>query len=130
MSMLKTLIVEDNATFRETFTEALGQRFPFMVIETALNGTEALENIMAFLPDLVFMDICLPGENGLELTKKIKESHPQIIVIMLTDYDLPEYREAAYRGGADGFMPKGTLNLEEIGALIQSIFPDTDLMNS
>jgi len=127
MNLLKTLIVEDNAAFRQTFVEALAKRFALMVVDMALNGTGALEKIEAFLPDLVFMDIRLPGKNGLELTKTIKGSHPEIIVIILTDYDLPEYREAADRGGADGFMPKGSLSLEEIAGFIQSIFPDADL---
>lgn len=125
MNLLKTLIVDDNATFRETFMEALAKRFALMVIDMALNGTGALEKIETFLPALVFMDIRLPGENGLVLTRKIKERHPEIIVIILTAYDFPEYREAAYRGGADGFMPKGSLNLEEIAGFIQAIFPDT-----
>ena len=123
MSPLKTLIVEDNAPFRETFVEALAKRFVWMVVDMAMNGAGALEKIETFLPALVFMDIRLPGESGLVLTRKIKERHPEIMVIILTAHDLPEYREAAYRGGADGFIPKGSLNLEEVGRMIQSIFP-------
>jgi DNA-binding NarL/FixJ family response regulator len=73
------------------------------------------------------MDIRLPGESGLELTKRIKESHPHIAIIILTDYDLPEYREAARNGGADAFVPKGALSLTDIGALIDSIFPGRGL---
>ena len=105
--MLKTLIVEDSAVFRKAFKEALCKRFPFMAVEEALDGKAALEKVISFLPHLVFMDIRLPGQNGLELTRKIKTSHPNIAIIILTDYDLPEYREAARSGGADGFIPKG-----------------------
>lgn len=123
MSPLKTLIVEDNATFREAFVEALAKRFAWMVVDMAMNGTGALEKIETFLPALVFMDIRLSGENGLVLTRKIKERHPEIMVVILTAHDLPEYKEAAYRGGADGFIPKSALNLEEIGRLIRSMFP-------
>jgi len=124
--MLKTLIVEDSSTFRKTFKEALSERFPFMVIEEAPDGTEALKKITTFLPDLIFMDIRLPGSNGLKLTKRIKASHPEIAIIILTDYDLREYREAAYDGGADAFIPKSSLNLADIAALIESIFSDRD----
>lgn len=125
--MLKTLIVEDSAVFRKAFKEALCKRFPFMAVEEALDGKAALEKVISFLPHLVFMDIRLPGQNGLELTRKIKTSHPNIAIIILTDYDLPEYREAARSGGADGFIPKGGLNLTDIGALIETIFPGRDL---
>lgn len=125
--MLKTLIVEDSAVFRKAFKEALCRRFPFMAVEEAVDGKEALEKVTTFLPELVFMDIRLPGENGLELTRSIKTSHPNIAIIILTDYDLPEYREAAGRDGADGFISKGALNLTDIGALIKTIFPGRDL---
>ena len=124
--MLKTLIVEDSATFLKTFKDALCKRFPFMVIEEAMNGAEGMQKIKTFLPDLVFMDIRLPGESGLELTKRIKASHPEIAIIILTAYDLPEYREAAYNGGADAFIPKSSLNLADVAALIESIFSDRD----
>jgi len=53
------------------------------------------------------MDIRLPGENGLELTKKIKKNYPDITVVIVTSYDLPEYREAARESMADYFVPKG-----------------------
>ena len=122
--MLKTLIVEDSATFRKTFKDALCERFPFMLIEEAQGATEALQKIKTFLPDLIFMDIRLPGESGLELTRRIKTSHPEIVVIILTAYDLREYREAAYNGGADAFIPKNSLNLADISALIKFFFSD------
>ena len=125
--MLKTLIIEDNITFRKTFKEALCERFPFMVIEEAVDGTEAMQKIKAFLPDLVFMDIRLPGASGLELTERIKASHPETAIIILTAYDLREYREAAYDGGADAFIPKSSLNLADIAALIESISSDRNL---
>ena len=124
--MLKTLIVEDSATFRKTFKDALCKRYTSMVTEEALDGTEAMQKIRTFLPDLVFMDIRLPGESGLELTQRIKASHPEIAIVILTAYDLPEYREAAYDGGADAFIPKSSLNLADIAALIESIFSDRD----
>ncbi|MFP4350204.1 MAG: response regulator transcription factor, partial [Desulfococcaceae bacterium] len=70
--MCRTLIVENSVTFRKTFSEALGKRFPKMVIEEAEDGAEAMRKVRSFQPQLVFMDIRLPGENGLRLTGKIK----------------------------------------------------------
>jgi len=122
--MLKTLIVDDSTIFRKTFRNALCERFPFMLIEEAQDATEALQKIKAFLPDVIFMDIRLPGESGLELTRSIKASHPEIAIIILTAYDLREYREAAYDGGADAFITKNSLSLADIAALIKSVFSD------
>jgi CheY-like chemotaxis protein len=124
---MRTLIVEDNVTFRNTFKEVLCKRFPSMLVEEAPDGVEALEKVETFLPDLVFMDIRLPGETGLELTKRIKADHPEILIIILTDYNLPEYREAAFASGADDFVVKGSLNPAAIEALVKSISSDRDL---
>lgn len=118
---MRTLIVEDNATFRKTFRDILCNIFPFMVVEEAMDGSEALEKIESFLPQLIFMDIRLPGETGLQLTRKIKAGHPDVVVIILTDYNLPEYREAAFDSGADDFVIKGSLNPADIEALVRSI---------
>ncbi len=74
----------------------------------------------AFLPQLIFMDIRLPGENGLSLTKKIKARYPAMQVIVLTSYDNPEYRDAALQSGASHFVSKDSLNFEEIATLIKS----------
>ena len=106
--MLRTLIVEDNVTFRQSFREMLLEEFPSMEILETSNGEEALRQAEAFHPELILMDIKLPGENGLSLTKKIKTQYPRTIVIILTSYDLPEYREAAYQSKADSFISKDT----------------------
>ena len=119
---MRTLIVEDNTTFRKTFKDMLCKRFPLMLVEEALDGAEALEKAETFMPDLIFMDIRLPGETGLEVTKKIKASRPEVVIIILTGYNLPEYREAAFDCGADDFAIKESLNPAAIEALVKSIF--------
>jgi DNA-binding NarL/FixJ family response regulator len=117
----KTLIVEDNASFRQYFKENLQIRFPSMVIEEVGDGNEVLPKVDVLSPALIFMDIRLPGENGLQLTKKIKKNHSDIKIVILTSYDLPEYREAAFQYGANSFMTKDSLNWGEIDTLIKSI---------
>ncbi|MBS3907590.1 MAG: response regulator transcription factor [Syntrophaceae bacterium] len=117
---LKTLLVEDNPSFRKLLKRILHEYFPLMVIEEAGNGREALQKVDSFCPDLILLDIRLPDESGLELTQKIKKECPNIIIIILTSYDLPEYREAAIQKGADAFMTKGSTTEEEIVALVKS----------
>jgi DNA-binding NarL/FixJ family response regulator len=104
--MKRILIVEDNAFFLQFLKEILHFRFPSIDILEATNGEEAMRKIKTLSPEFVFMDLRLPGESGLDLTQKIKAQYPDIIVVILTNYDLPEYREAAYRCRADHFILK------------------------
>ena len=106
--MCKTLIIEDNVTFRQELKESLWSRFPTMEIEEEPDGKNLFEKIDSFHPKIVFMDIRLPGENGLELTKKVKKIYPDITIVIVTSYDLPEYRQAARESMADFFVPKGS----------------------
>jgi CheY-like chemotaxis protein len=124
METFRTLIVEDSVFYRQLLKEALYSRFPSMDILEATNGEEALQKVSSLLPDLIFMDIKLPGESGLELTKKIKTRYPNIIVIILTAYDIPEYREAAYQSNANYFLAKGSISKEDILTLVDSILSD------
>jgi DNA-binding NarL/FixJ family response regulator len=119
--MSKILIVEDNATFRHTLRELLHSRFPAIDLEEAQDGTEAMKKTNDFRPDLIFMDIKLPGESGLELTRQIKHRFPSTIVIVLTNYDLREYRVSAYENGANHFLGKGSSTAEEILELVDSV---------
>ncbi len=118
--MSKTLIVEDNATFRQMLKEILTTRFPKMEILEEPDGSELFNKIGTFHPNIILMDIRLPGENGLELSKKIKTNHPEIVVVILTSYDLPEYRQAARLSKADHFVTKDSPT-QDFLALVESI---------
>jgi len=125
--MAKILIVEDNIFFRELLKETLNSRFPSVDVFEASDGKEALQKIETHLPNLIFMDIKLPEESGLELTKKIKARYPDVVIIILTSYDLPEYREAAHQYKADHFLAKGSATKEEILRLVDSILKDPNI---
>jgi DNA-binding NarL/FixJ family response regulator len=127
--MFRTLIVEDSFIFRKLLKETLQSRFPSMDIFEATDGNEALQKIKIPPPDLIFIDIKLSGENGLELTKKIKALHPDVKIIILTSYDLPEYRDAAYRNKANYFLSKGSSTKADILALVDSILLNSKSQN-
>ena len=122
--MFQTLIVEDNIIFRHSLKEMIHRHFPFMSIDEAGEGTEAKEKVAACCPDLIFMDIKLPGENGLELTKTIKQEHKKVIVIILTAYDFPEYRKAACHYGANYLIAKGSSSRDELVTTVESILEE------
>ena len=124
MRFFRTLIVEDNPLFRQTVADILATEFPSIVLEEAADGKTALEKIEEAAPDLVFMDIKLPGENGLHMTEHIKRKHPEIVVAILTSYDWPEYRDAAFKFGANYFIMKGSSTNKEIVELIESVLAD------
>jgi DNA-binding NarL/FixJ family response regulator len=117
--MFRTLLVEDNPSFRQTLHDMLHQQFPQVDVMEADDGKSALSTIAENRPDMVFMDIKLPDENGLELASRIKTIDPSIVVIILTSHDIPEYRQAAFRNGASCYMCKKSVEPEDIIALIQ-----------
>ncbi len=122
--MLKILIVEDNRFNRDALQEVLTGHLPSAIVEGATNGAEVMQKIGSFQPDLILMDIRLPDASGLELTKRIKTDAPHIKIFILTAHHYSEYREAAARYGADGFLVKGGESTE-IFELIESFFPQT-----
>jgi DNA-binding NarL/FixJ family response regulator len=126
--MVTALLVEDNVAFRESLKETLHSRFPAMGVMEAGDGEQALQKIEALPPDLVFMDIKLPGENGLSLTKKIKAAYPNVVVVILTSYDLPEYREAAFQYHANYFIAKASVSTK-IVEVVESILSGLEEKN-
>lgn len=117
----RVLIVEDSTVFRQLFKEALHNLFPSAEVYEATDGAEALLQVQELRPNLIFMDIRLPGENGLQLTQKIKAKYPNITVIILTSYDSLEYREAAIRSGGDAYIPKDSLAYVHLENLVKSL---------
>jgi DNA-binding NarL/FixJ family response regulator len=125
--MFTAMIVEDNIVYRQLIANTLRSQLPSIVVVEAGSAKEALHKVKTTSPDLIFMDIRLHGESGLELTKKIKSQHSKIIVVVLTSHDLPEYREAAKRNKANYFLWKGSTTTDEILNLIKSILAERQI---
>jgi two-component system response regulator YesN len=119
--MLDILIVDDNARFRDMLKAMLQSAFPSSQVSMAPEGATALRMIGEKQPDVIFMDIRMPGKNGLVLTGEIKQRNKDIVIIMLTNLDTSEYREAAMAKGADFFLSKESSSAEEIQELVRSI---------
>jgi len=120
-SALNALIVEDNVPFRRSFKDFLLERHPFLRIVEAGDAVEATREIEALVPDLIFMDILLPGMSGIQLMKEIKARHPEVKIVVMTNHADPEYRDQALASNADAFFLKDTLGGEEFAALVESI---------
>lgn len=118
--MLNVLIVEDNPAYRAALHGLLAERFPSFRIAEAADGEDALRQALARYFDLIFMDIRLPMGNGIDLTKIIKSVFADSLICVISSYAMPEYREAAFRNGADHFMVKGESTGVEIVGLVES----------
>ena len=119
--MSSVLIVENNDFFRRSFKEILKMYIPSLSVDESVDGSDALTKIGQTSPDMVFMDIGLPGKNGLELTREIKGHHPNLVISIFTSHDLPEYRKIAEKYGADHFLLKGALTGAEIAAMVKAV---------
>ena len=118
--MFRAIIAEGTPVFRQVLINIFHSRFPSVEWAEAANGKDATGLIETFLPDLILVDIKLPGGNALELTRMIKMHHPNVVVIIMASYDFPEYRDMANLNGADYFICKDS-PVEDHMALIQSI---------
>lgn len=124
MAAFRILLVEDHREFRESIKGVLVSRMPEAEIEEASESSHVLPRIESRPPHLIFMDINIPGKNGLELTRQIKRDFPHIVVVILTNYDLPEYRETAYRYGANYFLSKSTTSGQKLLGVVESILSE------
>jgi two-component system response regulator NreC len=120
--MLRALIVEDNAEFSAFLKSLLEIRFPSAMILQASDADEALHHLGPGKLDIVLVDISLPGGvSGLGLTELIRQNGASPPIVILTNYDLPEYRLAATRLGADRFLSKAASTAEEIVRAVEEL---------
>jgi len=123
--MFRIMLIEDNPNFTKVMEDMLESQFSSIHLMKVGNWLEALKQIASGPPDLIFMDIRLPTLSGLELTQKIKADYPDIIIVILTAYDSPEYREAAIRYKADYFFSKDEMG--KVVNLLKSILSEKGL---
>ena len=125
--MFKILIVDPNDPFRQSLKKVLVNHFPFVDIREASDGRQGLDMVQNFRPNLLFIDIHLPSESGLDLARQIKIDHPDIIIVILTSYDLPEYKAAAKESGVEHLVPKDDWTGEDMIALVHTILTDLNI---
>ncbi len=117
---VRVLLVDDEPLLRLAFTMVLDAQSDMETAGEAGDGEEAVRKARALRPDVVLMDVRMPGTDGIEATARIVESCPQSRVLILTTFDLDEYAFAGLRAGASGFLLKNALP-EELLAAIRSV---------
>lgn len=103
---VRVLIADDQDLLRTGTAMVLNAAAEITVVGEAATGSDAVRRAVALRPDVVLMDIRMPGMNGIEATRQIVESAPECRVLMLTTFDLDEYAFGALSAGASGFILK------------------------
>ena len=119
-TQLKLLVVEDHELTRLGLVASLAKFNKVQVIAEAESGDEALKLVETKRPDLVLMDIAMPVMDGIEATQKLKQSHPDIKVLILTSHNEQDMVFAALAAGADGYCMKD-VKLERLVEVIEHV---------
>lgn len=114
---MKIIICDDQAVVRDGLEMLLTLEKDIEVIGTAQDGAEAVELVSANQPDIVLMDLKMPGMNGIEATRQIRAKYPEVKVLVLTTYDDDEWVFDAIRAGASGYLLKDTPREEVVKAI-------------
>jgi DNA-binding NarL/FixJ family response regulator len=114
---IKVLSVDDHPLVRDGISFAIQSQVDMVVIAEAANGREAVEMFRRHKPDVTLMDLNMPIMNGIDATTEIKRIAPTARVLVLTTYSGDMQAARALRAGADGYLLKGTLRKELVGAI-------------
>jgi DNA-binding NarL/FixJ family response regulator len=114
---VRLLIVDDHAVIRRGIQSILRAWPEWEISGEASNGAEAVQLAASLKPEIVLMDISMPGMNGLEASRAIRKTNPEIKIILLTLHDSLEWVETALHAGARGYLLKSETENELIRAL-------------
>jgi DNA-binding NarL/FixJ family response regulator len=115
--VIKVLLVDDQALVRTGFRMILSAEDDLIVVGEAADGLEAVELVTRLQPDVVLMDIRMPGLDGIEATRRAVSARPEVRIVVLTTFDLDEYVYAALRAGANAFLLKDAKESQLLAAI-------------
>ncbi len=117
MDRIRLLLADDHAVLRAGLKTLFHAQPDIEVVAEAADGEETVRKSREFAPDIVLMDITMPGLSGLEATQKIKSQNPEVKVLVLTMHEDESYLYQMIRAGADGYVPKKAADTELIAAI-------------
>ncbi|MCA9784823.1 MAG: response regulator transcription factor [Candidatus Cloacimonetes bacterium] len=120
MKPVRIFLADDHRLFRSGLRMMLDRLADIEVIGEADNGLDALVALKELVPRVALLDISMPGLNGIELTRRIKQSHPQIVVVILSMHDERAFVLESLRAGADGYLLKDA-GREDLARVIHEV---------
>lgn len=121
MQTIRVLLVDDHALLRLGLRALLSDADDIEVVGEAGDGQEALEQVRRLHPDVVLLDVAMPKMNGLMVVRQLHEEYPDIKVVMLTQYDNPEYVVPLLQAGAAGYVLKQDADIDLVG-VVRSVY--------
>lgn len=121
MPKIRVLLVDDHAVVRQGLQSLLVDDPDFALVGEASDGQTALQQVESLRPDVILLDIRMPGMDGLEVTRRLRASHPEVRIIILTTYAEDEYLVEALRAGAQGYLLKSIL-YEDLARAIKDVY--------
>lgn len=121
MEPIRILLVDDHVLFRKGLSSLLSEQKDFEVVGEAGSGQEALEKAQELMPDVILMDIYMPGWDGLEATRRIKEALPYVRIVMLTISEEDHNLFEAIKAGAQGYLLK-KIEPQELFDMLRGVF--------
>jgi YesN/AraC family two-component response regulator len=118
--MLKVFIADDSALVRERLAALISEIEGVEVVGQAGDALETLEGIQRLRPDVVILDIRMPGNNGIQVLEAIKKSTAAPVVIMLTAFPYPQYRKKCLEARAEYFFDKAT-EFEQVAEVLKKM---------
>jgi DNA-binding NarL/FixJ family response regulator len=117
VAMVRVLVVDDQAPFRRAMTCVVEETDGFEVVGQATSGEESLEAAATLLPDLVLMDVNLPGIDGLEATRRLRAGDAPPVVLLLSTYDEDVAKDFVAESGAAGYVTKSAFGPDRLEAV-------------
>lgn len=112
--MVRVLVVDDQSPFRAAAKLVVSATDGFEVVGEAETGEDSVEMARSLDPDLVLMDVNLPGISGLEATRLIREQSDRVVILILSTYDEDVYGDRAIESGAAAYIAKSTFGPERL----------------
>lgn len=125
---IKIVIADDQELIRDSLKIVLSANPDMEVIDTVADGREVIRSVRTAKPDVILMDIRMPGMDGVSCTQIIKENYPQIKIIILTTFDDDEYVYNALKYGASGYLLKG-VSMAELHSAIRTVYGGKAMIN-
>lgn len=125
---IKIVIADDQELIRDSLKIVLSANQDMEVIDTVADGREVIRSVRSEKPDVILMDVRMPGMDGVSCTQIIKENYPQIKIIILTTFDDDEYVYNALKYGASGYLLKG-VSMAELSSAIRTVYSGKAMIN-
>ena len=116
---MKVLIADDSKPVRERLVSMIAGLNRDVFIRSAINGSDALEQLKVFQPDVVILDIRMPDKNGMQVLEEIRDKAQRPFIIMLSSYSYPQYHDSCRKLGANIFLDKST-EFEKIMQILET----------